>query len=255
MSMKFSIITATYNSAASVADSINSVLIQTYKNYELIFIDGASIDNTVEVIGKAVESIKSKVQIISEPDKGIYDALNKGIINSSGDIIAFLHADDIYASNTVLKSVAAKFDESLIDSVYGDLEYVSKENAEKTIRFWRSGTFAHSKLKRGWMPPHPSFFVKKSVYDQFGLFDLSFKIAADYDFMMRVLFKEKISTTYLPEVLVKMRVGGESNKSVSNIVRKSKEDLKAMRKNGLGGVPALLSKNIRKVPQFFTRKS
>ena len=205
MSLKFSIITATYNSEASVKDAVNSILSQDYNDFELIIIDGASKDRTVEFIKDITVDSGIPYKIISEPDKGIYDALNKGINNSSGDIIAFLHADDIYASNIVLKSVAAKFEESSTDSVYGDLEYVSKENTEKTIRFWRSGTFAHSKLKRGWMPPHPSFFVKKSVYDQFGLFDLSFKIAADYDFMMRVLFKEKISTVYLPEVLVKMR--------------------------------------------------
>lgn len=254
MPLKFSIITATYNSESSVKDAVNSILSQDYNNFELIIIDGASKDKTVEFIKDITVDSKVPFKIISEPDKGIYDALNKGIKNSTGDVIAFLHADDVYASSNVLKSVAAKFDESIVDSVYGDLEYVSKENTEKTIRFWKSGTFTHSKLKLGWMPPHPSFFVKKSVYNQFGLFDLSFKIAADYDFMMRVLFKEKISTAYLPEVLVKMRVGGESNKSVSNIVRKSKEDLRAMKQNGLGGVPALFSKNIRKVPQFFTRK-
>lgn len=254
MPFKFSIITATYNSESSVKDAVNSILSQDYNNFELIIIDGASKDKTVEFIKDITVDSKVPVKIISEPDKGIYDALNKGIKNSTGDVIAFLHADDVYASSNVLKSVAAKFEESSVDSVYGDLEYVSKENTEKTIRFWKSGSFTHSKLKLGWMPPHPSFFVKKSVYDQFGLFDLSFKIAADYDFMMRILFKEKISTAYLPEVLVKMRVGGESNKSVSNIVRKSKEDLRAMKQNGLGGVPALFSKNIRKVPQFFTRK-
>lgn len=255
MSIKFSVITATYNSSASVADTIKSILNQDYDNYEIIFIDGASKDKTLDVIKTETFSAIDKVKIISEPDAGIYDALNKGIMNSAGDVIAFLHADDFYASDNVLRNIAAKFDEADSDSVYGDLEYVRKENTEKIIRYWRSGSFTIAKLKKGWMPPHPAFFVKKEIYEKFGNFDLSFKIAADYDFMMRVLFKEKISTAYLPEVLVKMRVGGESNKSISNILKKSNEDLRAMKKNSLGGLPALISKNIRKVPQFFTRKN
>lgn len=255
MSLKFSVITATYNSSASIKDSIESVLKQTYENYEHIFIDGASTDSTVEMITELTDSIKGKVRIISEPDKGIYDALNKGIKSASGDIIAFLHADDFYANETVLENVVDKFEESKADSVYGDLQYVSKNNIDNIVRHWQSGEFNARKLKNGWMPPHPSFFVKKSIYEKHGDFDLSFKIAADYDFMMRVLFKEQISVSYLPEVCVKMRVGGESNRSIKNIILKSKEDLRAMKNNGLGGVASLFLKNVRKAPQFLKKKN
>ncbi len=255
MSLKFSIITATFNSEASVSETVHSLFGQTYENYELIVVDGASKDKTVEVIESISKklSMEEKVRIISEPDKGIYDALNKGIARATGDVIAFLHADDVYASNDVLKNIADKFMQDDSEAVYGDLEYVAKDDLRKTIRYWQSGNYDESKLKNGWMPPHPSFFVKRGVYEKFGNFDLQFRIAADYDFMMRVLYKGKIITSYIPAVFVKMRVGGASNKSLKNIICKSREDLRAMKKNGMGGLLTLVIKNLRKLPQFLQR--
>jgi len=248
--MKFSVITATYNSQSTITDAINSVASQTYNNIEHIIIDGASTDNTLSII----ENIKSRIsKIISEPDNGIYEALNKGIENTTGDIIVFLHADDIFAENTIIEKAANLFLEKQPDSIYGNLQYVAKENTGKIIRYWKSGDFSFSKLRKGWMPPHPTFFVKKEIYDKFGNFDTSFKIAADYDIILRFLGKQKISTAYLPKVMIKMRIGGESNKSIKNIIKKMKEDVKALRKNKLGGLHTVIMKNIIKIPQLFRK--
>lgn len=261
--MKVSIITATYNCEESVCDAVDSVLSQTYSNIEYIIVDGASSDNTLLMINDRIETSTSNITpiIISEPDNGIYDALNKGIKTATGDVIAFLHADDIYTSSTVIQRVVDCFSKNKeqksknIDSVYGDLEYVNKENTDKVIRYWQSGECTESKLSRGWMPPHPAFFVRREIYSKFGVFDTTLRIAADYDFMMRVLFKHKISSAYVPEVFIKMRVGGESNRSLKNLIIKSREDLQAMKNNGMGGIFALLLKNLSKIKQFISRRS
>ncbi len=248
--MKFSIITATYNSQNTIADAINSVASQSYKNIEHIIIDGASTDNTISIINEVKGNVS---KIISEVDEGIYDALNKGIKNSTGDVIVFLHADDIFAENTIIEKAAKLFSEKQTDCIYGDLQYVAKEDTNKIIRYWKSGEYAFSKLKKGWMPPHPTFFVKKEIYEKLGMFDTNFRIAADYDIILRFLGKNKISTAYLPTVMMKMRVGGESNKSIKNILKKMKEDVKALKKNNLGGWQTVLMKNITKIPQLFRK--
>ncbi len=248
--MKVSIITATYNSQNTILDALNSVASQTYSDIEHIIIDGKSSDNTLSIIKENAEKVS---KIISEPDEGIYDALNKGIKNTTGDVIAFLHADDLYADNSIIEKAINLFLEKQIGSIYGDLQYVAKEDTNKIIRYWKSGEFAISKLKKGWMPPHPTFFVKKEVYDKFGMFDTNFQIAADYDIILRFLGKHKISTAYLPEVMIKMRVGGESNKSLKNIIKKMKEDVKALKKNKLGNWHTVLLKNIIKIPQLFKK--
>ena len=248
--MKFSIITATYNSQNTIVDAINSVASQTYENIEHIIIDGASTDKTISIINE----VKSKVsKIISEPDEGIYDALNKGIKNATGDVIVFLHADDIFAENTIIEKAANLFLEKQTDSIYGNLQYVAKEDTNKIIRYWKSGKFTLSKLKKGWMPPHPTFFVKKNIYNKFGTFDTKFRIAADYDIILRFLGSNKISTAYLPIVMIKMRIGGESNKSIKNILKKMKEDVKALKKNNFGGWHTVFMKNIIKIPQLFKK--
>ncbi len=244
--MKVSIITSVYNNKETIKDAIESVLSQTYKNIEYIIIDGASTDGTVEIIKGYEDKIN---KFVSEPDKGIYDGLNKGINITSGDIIGFLHSDDVYMNNEVIEKVVETFKKYNCDGVYGDLVYVSK-SSDKVIRFWKSGEFSVDKLKKGWMPPHPTLFLKREIYEKYGLFDLSFKIAADYDFMLRVL-KNNLKLYYIPEVLYKMRIGGESNKSLKNIILKSKEDLKALRKNEIGGIDILLRKNFSKIGQFF----
>jgi glycosyltransferase len=235
--MKVSIITIAYNSGHAIADAINSVVSQTYNDIEYIIVDGKSKDNTVEI----VKSFGNKIsKFVSEPDKGIYDALNKGISMATGDIVGFMHSDDLFANNEIIEHVVEKFKQNDSDSLYGDLQYVYKENTDKVLRYWKSGTYTIRKLKMGWMPPHPTFYVKRWVYEKYGGFNIDMGIAADYDTMLRFLGKYRISTQYLPEVMVKMRVGGASNRSLKNIIKKSSEDWDAF-------------KNLNKVTQFIKR--
>ncbi|WP_024555797.1 glycosyltransferase family 2 protein [Franconibacter pulveris 1160] len=248
--MKVSIITATYNSAKTLPDTLRSLGSQTYDNIEYIVIDGASKDNTLDIVH---DNYKKTVTIISEPDKGIYDALNKGINVATGDVIGFLHSDDILAYPDVIRDVVACFNKDNCDAVYGDLEYVSKDDLNKTIRLWKSGEFHRSKIQLGWMPPHPSFYMKKSCYDKFGSFSLDYRISADYESLLRYLWKESITLSYIPQVLVKMRVGGISNRSLSSMINKSFEDIKAMKANKLIWPIALISKNLCKLPQFIRK--
>ncbi len=248
--MKISIITIAYNSGLSIADAINSVLSQTYTDIEYIIVDGKSKDNTVEVVKSFGDRIS---KFVSEPDKGIYDALNKGVRMATGDVIGFMHSDDLFASDTILEKVAEIFKNHDTDSLYGDLQYVYKNDTNKVLRYWKSGKFTIGRLRRGWMPPHPTFYVKKKIYDQHGVFNTDFRIAADYDTMLRFLGKYRITTHYLPEVMVKMRVGGASNRSLKNIIKKSKEDMKAIRDNEFGSVLTLVLKNLRKLTQFIVK--
>jgi len=248
--MKISIITIAYNSGHSISDAINSVLSQTYPDIEYIIVDGKSKDNTVEI----VQSYGNRIsKFVSEPDKGIYDALNKGIRMATGDVIGFMHSDDLFASNDIIAKVAEIFKSKDVDSIYGDLQYVYKNDTNKVLRYWKSGKFSIRRLKMGWMPPHPTFYVKKKVYDNYGLFNTDFRIAADYDTMLRFLGKHRITTYYLPEVMVKMRVGGASNRSLKNIIKKSKEDMKAIQDNNFGSIFTLVFKNLRKVTQFIKK--
>lgn len=249
--MKVSVITSVYNNKETIKDAIDSVLNQTYKDIEYIIIDGASSDGTVDIVKSYGDKI---TKFVSKSDKGIYDGLNKGVSLVAGDIIAFLHSDDIYASDDIIQKVADEFkNDSSLDGVYGDLIYTPKNDTTKILRYWKSQDFNKSLLAKGWMPAHPTLFLKKEVYEKYGKFDLDFKIAADYDFMLRVL-SAGINVQYLPHVLYKMRVGGESNKSIKNIMLKSKEDLKALKKNNIGGIGSLLVKNLSKITQFIKRK-
>lgn len=249
--MKISIITSVYNNQQTIQDAIESVLSQTYSNIEYIIVDGGSTDGTVEIIRSYGDRI---TKFVTEPDKGIYDGLNKGIKMATGDVVAFLHSDDIYASNDILVKIRESFWSDDIDGVYGDLVYTPKNDTSKVLRYWKSQPFEMKMLKFGWMPAHPTLFLKHSVYKQFGEFDLTFRIAADYDFMLRVL-KSGINVNYCPEVLYKMRIGGESNKSIRNVIQKSREDLRALRKNEVGGMWTLGLKNLSKINQFVRRKS
>lgn len=244
--MKISIITVVWNNKDTIEDAINSVLNQTYENIEYIIIDGASNDGTVEIIKGYLDKI---TKFVSEKDKGIYDAMNKGVDLATGDVIAFLHSDDIYSGDNIVELVVKEFERGNLDGVYGDLVYTPKSNTQKVLRYWKSKDFDSSLLKKGWMPAHPTLFLKRDIYKKYGKFDLDFKIAADYDFMLRIL-SDDIKVKYLPKVLYKMRIGGESNKSLKNILLKSKEDLKALKKNKVGGIITLLMKNLSKVTQF-----
>jgi len=228
--MKVSIVTVVYNSENTIKDAIESVLNQTYKNIEYIIIDGASTDRTVEII----KSYRNKInKFVSEPDKGIYDAMNKGIKLATGDIVGILNSDDVYADNNVIETIANTFQKNDYDAIYGDLIYVDKENLDKVIRYWKSNPFEKGLFQKGWHPAHPTFFVKREIYDRYGLFNLDFKIAADYELMLRFMERYNIGTYYIPEVLVKMRVGGESNRSLKNILKANIECYKAWKVNNL----------------------
>lgn len=246
--MKVSIITAVLNRADTIEDCIRSIQSQTYEDIEHIIVDGGSTDGTLEIIKKYHDRI---AKMVSEPDNGIYYALNKGLELATGDIIGLLHADDIYTSETVLEKVVDVFTKYDVDSCYGDLVYVDKYNTDKVIRYWKSLEYKHGSFKFGWHPPHPTFFVKKEIYEKYGFFKTDFKIASDYELMLRLLEKHKISTYYIPEVLVKMRCGGESNSSLKNIIYQTWEDYRAWKVNGLyGGLFSVLLKKLRKAPQF-----
>ncbi|MEA3451333.1 MAG: glycosyltransferase family 2 protein, partial [Bacteroidota bacterium] len=219
---------------------------QTYKNIEHIIIDGKSSDDTLKIINEFHHVSK----IVSEKDLGIYYALNKGIKEATGNIIGFLHADDFLSSNNTIELISDYFLKNKdLDAVYGDLEYIL-ELENKKIRFWKSETFEESKLKKGWMPPHPTLYTKAELYTKYGHFNTNYLISADYDLILR-FFKNEIKTKYIPKVLVKMRIGGASNKNIKNIIKKTKEDFLTIRKNKIGGLFTLLNKNISKISQFW----
>jgi glycosyltransferase involved in cell wall biosynthesis len=247
--MTISIITATSNRVSTIGQALDSVRLQTFSDIEHVIVDAQSTDGTLEAINRRQTAA---VRLISEPDKGIYDALNKGMRMARGDILGIVHSDDFLAHDRVLERVAEAFVDPTIDAVYGDLDYVSADNPDQIIRRWQAGTFMPGKLRLGWMPPHPTLFIRRRVIDTFGAYDTQFRIAADYDAILR-WFGGGIRATYIPEVLVKMRVGGESNRSLERILLKSREDLAALRKNKIGGIGTLALKNISKVPQFLTR--
>jgi glycosyltransferase len=245
-----SIITACYNSSRTIEDTLRSVQEQTYRHVEHLVIDGASTDRTLELVNKYAHV----AQCVSARDRGIYDAMNKGIILAKGELVGILNSDDLFADDQVLEKVVAAFEDPTIDAVYGDLQYVASEDLNKIVRYWRSGYFSARNFYWGWMPPHPSFFVRRSVYEKTGHFNLSLRSAADYEMMLRILLKYKLKAHYIPQVLVKMRTGGISNASILNRLRANKEDREAWRINGLR--PYFFTtylKPIRKIFQFITK--
>ncbi len=248
--MKISVITAVFNRRDTLADAVSSLQAQTHTDFEHVVMDAGSTDGSLELLNELADP---RMVLTSEPDNGIYDALNKGLKRASGDVIGLMHSDDVFASPSVLELVAHAFKDAEVDAVYGDLQYVSASDPDRIIRHWTAGEFSASKLKRGWMPPHPSLYVRKSVIERWGDYDTSFQIAADYDAILRWFGKGRIRAKYVPEVFVKMRVGGESNRSVERILQKSREDYRALRSNAVGGVMALAWKNLSKLGQFRTR--
>jgi glycosyltransferase len=248
--LKISVITAVRNNRDTIAAALDSVLAQTHRDIELIVIDGASTDGTLNILARYATRLHV---LVSENDHGIYDALNKGLMRATGEVIGFLHADDLLADNEVLQRIATVFADTGADGVYGDLVYVNQRQPERVVRYWRSREFFPKLLARGWMPPHPTLYLRRDIYHRFGLFDPGFRIAADYDFMLRILKVPQLKFVHIPAVLVKMRVGGASNRSVANLCRKSAEDLRALRRNGIGGFVTLVWKNLSKLPQFFRR--
>lgn len=252
MMIKVTIITAVFNEIELIEQCINSVLDQSYGDIEYIIVDGGSTDDTVEVIRKYDQRIS---KWISAPDKGLYYALNKGLQMSSGEIVGFLHSDDIYANSEIIKTVISQMTEYNVDGCYGDLQYVDRHDIEKIVRYWKSCPYNDGLFKKGWMPPHPTLFLKRDIYNRYGFFNTDFRIAADYELMLRFFKKHNISSRYVSEVFIKMRVGGVSNRSLKNLLKKSSEDYRAWKVNNLcGGGYTILRKNISKIPQFFVRK-
>jgi glycosyltransferase involved in cell wall biosynthesis len=250
--MKISVITVCFNSAKTIGHTLRSVREQTYKDIEHIIVDGGSSDLTMDVISSDGAHVSI---LVSERDKGIYDAMNKGIALASGDVIGFINADDFYAAPTVLENVVAAFDKSGADSSYGDLCYVNQTDPTRIVRYWRSKDFVPGSFEAGWCPPHPTFFVRRSVYQRLGGFDLSFKIAADFELMARYLEAARITSCYIPEVLVKMRLGGTTNKSLGNILKQNEEIRQALKKLGLKFSLSkfLLPKLVSRAMQFVRR--
>lgn len=245
--MKISVLTATYRCEDTIADCLRSVAAQTHPDIEHLVIDGASTDGTLGIIERHRDRI---AQIVSERDGGLYDALNKGLALCSGDVVGFLHSDDEYADARVLERIAAAFDDPAVMACYGDLLYVRRQDTASVVRYWRAGEFARQKLRYGWMPPHPTFFARRSLYQRFGGFDTDFRVAADYESLLRMLTGLEGKVAYLPDVLVRMRLGGTSNRSLKQIIRKSKEDYRAIRRHRQGGIGTLLCKNLSKLGQF-----
>jgi glycosyltransferase len=235
--VKVSIITVCLNSAETIEDTIQSVLSQDHKDIEYIVVDGGSTDGTIEVVNNYKDKIS---KFTSEPDEGIYDAMNKGISACTGEVIGFLNADDFYADENVLGRVVEAIQPTDIDCCYGDLEYVANKKPRKTVRRWKSQSYEKGLFEKGWHPPHPTFFVKKHIFDKYGGFDLDYKISADYELMLRFLKKYNIESRYIPSALVKMRTGGKSNKNFWQIAKANIECYQAWKKNGLKISPFVL---------------
>ncbi|MCC5973735.1 MAG: glycosyltransferase [Rubellimicrobium sp.] len=249
--MKITIVTAVYNREATVGQAIRSVATQDHPDIEHLVVDGASTDGTLEAVKAAHHP---GMVVVSEPDGGIYDALNKGIARATGDVVGLLHSDDFFADTLVLSRVARAMEETGAEAAYGDLDYVSASDPTRVIRHWRAEPFSPRLLRRGWMPPHPTLFLRREVFERLGAYDTSYRIAADYEAILRWFGRGGITSAHIPEVLVKMRVGGESNRSLSRILRKSREDLRALRENRIGGLGVVAMKNLTKLPQFILKK-
>ena len=248
--VKITVVTAVYNAEATVGDAISSVARQTYPYVEHLVVEGKSNDGSLFAIDAAQHP---RMRLISEPDLGIYDALNKGVANASGDVIGFVHADDFLSHDDVLVHIARQFEDPDVDAVYGDLDYVARHDTSRVVRHWSAGTFRPWRLRLGWMPPHPTLYLRSDVYRHLDGFDTRLEIAADYDFMLRHLTSSNGRAAYIPEVLYKMRMGGVSNRDWRRIRIKMREDLRAIRRNRVGGIHTLALKNLSKVGQLLVR--
>ena len=250
--LKISIITVAYNSARTIADTMRSVAAQTYPHIEHIVVDGASRDDTLDIV-KQYATASTLVQ--SEPDKGIYDAMNKGLKLATGDVVGFLNSDDIYADSTTLADIAAAFSNNAIQGCYGDLIYVAHDNPQRVIRHWKSCNYKPGLCAKGWMPAHPTFYVRKAVYEKYGYFDASLKLQADFEMALRLLDIHGITTQYIPKNLINMRMGGASNSSIKNIIKGNLEASNACIKHGLpGGWFFILRKILSRLPQFLNAR-
>ncbi|MEQ9188115.1 MAG: glycosyltransferase family 2 protein [Cryomorphaceae bacterium] len=247
--MKISLITSAYNSASTIRDTLASVRMQKNVNLEYIVVDGGSSDETMEIVAEFDDIVSCS---ISEPDNGIYDALNKGLFLATGDAVGFLHSDDMFAHDLVLKTVVDAFTASGADAVYGNLDYVHREDPGRVHRKWRSKPFQVSLFVRGWMPAHPTFYLKREHYEAYGGYDTSFRQSADYELMLRMLLTHELKAEYIPNVMIKMRTGGASNASFSNRWKANQEDARAWKKNGKKmSLLTRIRKPLSKIAQFF----
>lgn len=231
MALKISIVTAAFNSEATIEDTLRSIDGQTYDEVEHLVMDGGSNDSTMDVLSR-FEAPERKV--VSEPDNGIYDAMNKGIVQASGDVIGFLNADDFYESSDVVAEIARAFQNPDVDIVFGNLRYVDAEDTSKVIRDWSSEPFREGMFRRGWMPPHPTVYARRAVFEEVGLFDSEYSICADWEWLFRAFEVSRHRTCFLDRYFVKMRIGGVSNSSISNVLRSNGEAMRAFRKHGQG---------------------
>lgn len=249
--MTISIITATYNSSKTVRDTIESVLKQSYTDYEYIIMDGKSKDNTLEIVSEYATEFGGRLKIVSEPDLGIYDAMNKGFRIAKGDVLALINSDDFFCDTQAIEKVMNVFEtHPEADAVYGDLYYVSQNNTANIVRKWVTGE--QKQFAKGWLPAHPTFYVKRKIYEKHGYFNLDYKLAADFELMLRFVEKHQIKLRYLPEPLVKMRLGGATSKNIQNIIKQDKECVRAFKENG---IPVsnlyLLYRYLPKIKQYF----
>ena len=248
--MKISVITAVYRSQATVGEAIASVAAQTYRELEHVVVEGNSNDGSLAAIRQAEHG---RMRLISEPDEGVYDALNKGIRHATGDVIGFIHSDDFLAHEHALARIATAFQDPAVEAVFSDLDYVRQADTSRVVRHWRTGPFRPQRLKYGWMPPHPTLYLRRDVYERLGTYDKNLGIAADYDFILRYFSQATGQSVYIPEVLYKMRMGGVSNRNWEKIRQKMREDLLAIRRNRVGGIHTLALKNLLKTGQFLVR--
>lgn len=229
--MKISIVTATYNSGKTLRDTIRSVLSQQYDDYEHIIVDGGSKDNTMDIVRELEPLYNGKLRWISEPDKGIYDAMNKGLLLATGDVVGLLNSDDFYTSDHILSAIATNIEE--VDAVYGDIHYVDAADLTKCVRYYSSASFSPKRMRMGFMPAHPSFYCRRELYLKYGLFDTSFKIAADFEQLLRLIYIHSIRLKYLPLDFVTMRTGGASTSGFQSHKRILADHLRAYKKNGV----------------------
>ena len=249
--IKISIITVSCNSAETIRDTIESIIRQDYNNIEYIIIDAGSKDGTLDIIKEYKEHIS---YFISEADNGIYDGMNKGIAAATGDIVGILNSDDFYPNSFVISNVARTFEKRGCDAVYGDLVYVKQNDTSKITRYWQAGEYSTARIKNGWMLPHPTFFVKKEMYERYGYYNTDLKSAADYEMILKLLYKRNINVFYIPMILVKMRTGGASNSSLLNRLMANNEDGLAWTKNQLNKPMFVrIKKPLQKIRQFFLK--